>query len=214
MLNIERFVFNPFQVNTYVLWDDTGECIIIDPGCYTEPEMGELDDFIRRNDLKPVRLLNTHCHIDHIAGLATVSRKYGLKPEAHTDGALFIRHAEQTGYIYGFDRLETIDPEIPLKEGDIIRFGQSELNVIETPGHADGSICFISHSGKFIITGDVLFSQSIGRTDLPTGNYEKLIKNIREKILTLPVDYKVYPGHGPETTVGFEAYANPFLTGM
>jgi len=212
MLQIQRFVFNPFQVNTYVLWDDTKECAIIDPGCYEQAEENELYEFIVNKGLKPVRLLNTHCHIDHIAGLAVVSRKYGLKPEAHFDGTGFIRHAEQAGFIYGFDRLETIDPELPLNEGDIVRFGGSELEVIETPGHADGSICLISHAGKFIITGDVLFYQSIGRTDLPTGNYDLLIENIRQKILALPNDYKVYPGHGPETTIGFETYSNPFLT--
>ncbi len=102
-------------------------------------------------------------------------------------------------------------PELPLKEGDIIRFGHSELLVVETPGHADGSVCFICHSDKFVLTGDVLFSRSIGRTDLPTGDYDLLISNIREKLLILPPDYKVYPGHGPETTIGFEAYSNPFL---
>lgn len=211
MLQIERFVFNPFQVNTYLLWDDTKECAIIDPGCYSNAEAEELDGFIKARGLKPIRLINTHCHIDHIAGVAEVSRRYDLKFEAHFGGLPFIRHAEQTGYIYGFDRLETLDPQLPLGEKDVIRFGRSELRVIETPGHADGSLCFISHDDRFIITGDVLFYQSIGRTDLPTGNYDLLIRNIREKILTLPHDYKVYPGHGPDTTVGFETYSNPFL---
>lgn len=212
MPHIQRFVFNPFQVNTYVLWDDTKECAIIDPGCYNPEEENELFEFIRGKELKPARLLHTHCHIDHIAGMAAVSRKYGLKPEAHIDGTVFIRRAEQTGIIYGFDRLETIDPELPLNEGDVVRFGNSQLEVMETPGHANGSICLISHSGKFVITGDVLFYQSIGRTDFPTGNYDLLIKNIRAKILTLPPEYKVFPGHGPDTTVGFEMYSNPFLT--
>jgi glyoxylase-like metal-dependent hydrolase (beta-lactamase superfamily II) len=109
------------------------------------------------------------------------------------------------------DDLKTIDPELPLKEGDIIRLGKSELEVVETPGHAAGSVCFISHRDKFVITGDVLFYQSIGRTDLPTGDYDLLMKNIREKLLTLPGDYKVYAGHGPETTIGYESYSNPFL---
>jgi len=214
MINIERFAFNSFQVNTYVLWDDTKECAIVDPGCYDESEEEELFGFILKEGLKPVRLLNTHCHIDHIVGVASVSRKYNLKPEAHPDCLPFIRHAEKIGYVYGFDRLETMDPQLPLKAGDIIRFGKSELEIIETPGHANGSLCFISHEGKFIITGDVIFYQSIGRTDLPTGNYDVLIRNIREKILTLPRDYRIFAGHGPETTVGFEAYSNPFLTNV
>jgi hydroxyacylglutathione hydrolase len=211
MIQIHRFPFNPFQVNTYILWDETKECAIIDPGCYGPEEQDLLTRFISENELKPVRLINTHCHIDHIAGLAFVSREYGLKPEANPDGAGFIRHAEKAGFIYGFDQLETIDPELPLSEGQVIKFGGSELHVIETPGHADGSVCFISHTDKFVITGDVLFAQSIGRSDLPTGDYDLLMKNIREKLLTLPGDYKVYPGHGPETTIGYEAYSNPFL---
>lgn len=161
-----------------------------------------------------MRLLQTHCHVDHIAGMASVSRKYGLKPEAHPEGISFIRHAEKAGFVYGFDQLEAMVPELPLKEGDIVQFGNSGLRIIETPGHAAGSICFISDPDKLIITGDVLFYQSIGRTDLPTGDYDLLIKNIKEKILTLPFDYKVFPGHGPETTVGFEAYSNPFLTDL
>lgn len=211
MPNIHRFSFNPFQVNTFILWDETKECAIVDPGCYSKAEQDELRDFIRENGLKPVRLINTHCHIDHISGVAFVSREYGLKPEAHFDGIPFIRHSEKTSFIYGFDSLETTDPQLHLKEGDIIRFGNSELEVVEAPGHAAGSVCFISREGKFVITGDVLFHQSIGRTDLPTGDYDLLIRNIREKLLTLPPDYTVYAGHGPETTIGYEMYSNPFL---
>lgn len=211
MLNIHRFAFNPFQVNTFLLWDETKECAIIDAGCYGQAEHDELTRFISENGLKPARLLNTHCHVDHIAGVAFASREYGLKFEAHPDGMPFILNAEKTGFVYGFEKLEAIDPDLPLKEGDIIRFGNSELEVIETPGHANGSVCFISRADRFIITGDVLFYQSIGRTDFPTGDYDLLIKSITEKVLTLPPDYKVYPGHGPETTVGYEAYSNPFL---
>lgn len=211
MLNIQRFTFNPFQVNTFILWDETKECAIVDAGCYGPAEQAEITNFISKHNLKPVRLINTHCHIDHIAGVAFISRNYGLEFEAHEGGIRLIRHAEKAGFIYGFDNLETIDPKVLLKEGDVIRFGNSELSVIETPGHADGSVCFISHSEKFVITGDVLFHQSIGRSDLPTGNYDVLMKSIREKLLTLPPEYKVYPGHGPETTIGYEDYSNPFL---
>ena len=212
-MNIQRFAFNPFQVNTYILWDETRECAIIDPGCYGKEEENVITGFIAGHGLKPVRLINTHCHIDHIAGMAFISKTYDLKPEAHPDGFQFIQHSEKAGFIYGFDKLDTIYPEISLKEGQVIKFGNSELHVIETPGHADGSLCFISHTDKFVITGDVLFNQSIGRSDLPTGDYDLLMKNIFEKLLTLPGDYKVYPGHGPETTIGYEAYSNPFLNG-
>jgi len=211
MIHIERFALNPFQVNTYILWDETKECAIIDPGCYGQEEQELITGFIKENGLKPVRLINTHCHIDHIAGMAFVSKEYGLKPAAHPAGLPFIEHSKETGLVYGLDKLETITPELTLHEGDIIRFGNSELNVIETPGHADGSVCFISHADQFVFTGDVLFHQSIGRTDFPTGDYDVLIKSIREKLLTLPPDYKIYSGHGPETTIGYEAYSNPFL---
>ena len=211
MLNIQRLTFNPFQVNTFVLWDETKECAIVDAGCYGAAEQEELTGFISRHKLKPVKLINTHCHIDHIAGTAFASRAYQLDFMAHEGGIRLIRHAEKAGFIYGFEKLETIDPKVLLKEGDIVKFGNTELLVIETPGHADGSVCFISHKEKFVITGDVLFHQSIGRSDLPTGNYEVLMKSIREKLLTLPPEYKVYPGHGPETTIGYEAYSNPFL---
>jgi hydroxyacylglutathione hydrolase len=214
MIQIHRFAFNPFQVNTFILWDETKECAIIDAGCYSSGEEDEITGFIKENGLKPVRLLQTHCHIDHIAGMAFISHTYSLKAEAHPSGLEFIRHASKTGQTYGMYDLMTIVPELPLTEGDVISFGKSELYVIETPGHADGSVCFISHADKFVITGDVLFYQSIGRTDFPTGDYELLIKSIREKLLTLPQDYKVYPGHGPETTIGFESYSNPFLTDL
>jgi glyoxylase-like metal-dependent hydrolase (beta-lactamase superfamily II) len=211
MTQIQRFAFNPFQVNTYVIYDETHECVIIDPGCHTEEEKKMITGYIRENELKPVRLLQTHCHIDHIAGMVFISKEYGLKPEAHPSGLLFIHHSAKTAFVYGFDGLETMDPELPLKEGDSIRFGKTELEVVETPGHADGSVCFINHRDKYVVTGDVLFYQSIGRSDLPTGDYDLLIKNIREKLLSLPHDYTVYPGHGPETSIGFEAYSNPFL---
>jgi glyoxylase-like metal-dependent hydrolase (beta-lactamase superfamily II) len=211
MLNIQRLTFNPFQVNTYVIWDETRECAIVDAGCYGEAETARITSFITEQGLKPARLINTHCHIDHIAGVAFLSRHFGLDFEAHNGGLKLIHHSQKACFIYGFDHLETIEPKVHLKEGDIIRFGDSEMEVIETPGHADGSLCFISHRDQFVITGDVLFYQSIGRSDLPTGNYDVLMKSIREKLLTLPPDYTVYPGHGPETSIGFEANSNPFL---
>jgi glyoxylase-like metal-dependent hydrolase (beta-lactamase superfamily II) len=143
-----------------------------------------------------------------------VAKKYGLKLEAHQDGRHFVEHSKDNAFIYGFENFETLFPEIHIKEGDVIEWGNSALEVIDTPGHAAGSVCFINHPQKFAIVGDVLFYQSIGRTDLPTGDYDLLIKNINEKLLTLPRDYTVYSGHGPETTIGFEAYSNPFLTAL
>ena len=211
MIQVKKFIFNPFQVNTYLLWDETRECVIIDAGCSGKIEQKELTGFIEREGLKPVRLLNTHSHIDHIAGNAFVVEKYNLKLEAHPDGKPFIDHSQETAKTYDFVNFETVEPELPIHEGDVIKWGNSELEVVETPGHADGSVCFINRPQKFVISGDVLFYQSIGRTDFPTGDYDLLIDNIFKKLLTLPREYTVYPGHGPETTIGFEMYANPFL---
>jgi glyoxylase-like metal-dependent hydrolase (beta-lactamase superfamily II) len=211
MTEIKRFAFNPFQVNTYLLWDETKECAIVDPGCYEEEEKAALTGFIDEEGLKPVFLVNTHSHIDHIVGNKFISDTYGLAITAHGAGKRFAENAHQNAFIYGFSGVEFLPPQEPVKEGDKITFGNSELEVLDTPGHADGSICLVSHTDKFVIAGDVLFMQGIGRTDLPTGNYDLLLKNIKEKLFTLGNDYTVYPGHGPETTIGMEKNSNPFL---
>jgi len=212
MITIKKFVFNPFQVNTYVVFDETKECAIIDPGCSTRVEHSSLVDFIENEGLRPVHILNTHSHIDHVAGNAFVADTYNLEVSAHNDGTVFIDRFEETGHIYGFEIDKVVYPQIPLHEGTDIRFGESALEVLETPGHAIGSVCFVNREQKFVIVGDVLFYQSIGRTDLPTGNYNALIENIFEKLFTLGDDYMVYCGHGPETSIGFERMSNPFLT--
>ena len=214
MPQIKRFIFNLFQVNTYILYDESGECVIIDAGCYGVSEEEEIAGFVEKSGLKPVRLLNTHSHIDHITGNMFISRKYGLKLEAHPDGGHFVRHAPEDAAVFGFDDIEPLMPEVALTEGGLIRFGNSELEIIETPGHAAGSVCFINHQGKFVITGDVLFRQSIGRTDLFSGDFDTLVDSIRNKLFTLPKDYTVYPGHGPETSIGIEMYSNPFLADL
>lgn len=211
MIKIKKFTFNAFQVNTYLLYDESNECVIIDPGCYDEAEKEELTEFIRSNGLIPVRLLNTHSHIDHIVGNRFITEKYTLKLEAHPGGTKFIDHSDQTAFIYGFEGVKMKQIDLHLKEGDNIHFGNSVLEVLETPGHANGSVCFLSREQKFVITGDVLFYQSIGRTDLPDGNYKTLLNSIEQKLLTLDNQYVVYPGHGPETTIGFERMSNPFL---
>ncbi len=214
MTNVRIFVFNPFEVNTYVIWDETKECAIIDPGCSTDKERSEITQFIKDEGLHPSKLLNTHSHIDHIAGNAFIAKTYGLALEADTDGAQFIEHSVKTGEIYGFGEMEVIYPEKSLEEGEIIHFGNTELEVVYTPGHADGSVCFICRKAEFVISGDVLFYQTIGRTDLPTGDYKLLISNIQNKLLTLPKNYTVYPGHGPKTSIGFEMASNPFLADL
>ena len=211
MINIQKFVFNAFQVNTYVLSDDTGECVIIDPGCSDGVESLQLMDYLKNNGLKPVRVLLTHTHIDHVIGCNAVEELLNIGPEAHKAGLVFLEHSVTTAQTYGLD-LEK-NPEVSkfITEGEDIIFGNSRLEVLYTPGHADGSVCFLSREDGFVIVGDVLFQMSIGRTDFPTGSFDVLKKSIFEKLFILAEDTVVYSGHGPETSIGFEKNNNPFL---
>ncbi len=211
MITVKSFCFNSFEENTYVLSDASGECLIIDPGCHMEEEEKELSGYISENNLKPVRLINTHCHIDHILGNSFIAGKYTLKLEAN-ENELPVLSA--SGYVSQMYQIQlNPSPEIDkfINEGDIINFGNSELEVFFTPGHSPGSLTFYSREDKFIISGDVLFERSIGRTDLPGGDYDTLITSIITKLLPLGDDVKVYSGHGNSTTVGSEKSHNPFL---
>lgn len=212
MINFQRFTFNDFQVNTYLLWDETKECLIVDAACYSEEEQKSLSAFINSNNLKPVKFVNTHNHIDHILGNPFVKKQYNIPLYSHKAGDLFIRMAQSSGTIFGIQVKETVSPEHYVEEGDILTFGNSELKIIYTPGHADGSICLYAAEEKTLIAGDVLFQGGIGRTDLPTGNFDLLDKNIREKLYALEDNVRVLPGHGPETTIGEEKVSNPFIT--
>jgi hydroxyacylglutathione hydrolase len=212
MLGISTFIFNAFGVNTYLLYDETGECVIIDPACQYPHEEQELSGFIEANGLKPVRMINTHAHIDHILGNTFVCEKYNLKPEAHIAGLKFYEVAPSSGSVFGISVGKIMTPTDFLKEGDIINISNSSLKILYTPGHADGSICLLNDIDGYVITGDVLFRESIGRTDLPTGNLDTLLESIRLKLFTLPDRYIVYPGHGPTTTIGFEKRNNPFIS--
>lgn len=212
MIQIKKFTFNPVQENTFVVYDETGECAIIDAGCYFENERKELDQFISEKQLKPVRLINTHCHFDHIMGITHCRTKYHLQFEIHLDEAPLIEQAVEHGDLFGIP-VEPIDPtDLFFREGDRITFGSSFLEVIEAPGHSPGGVVFYNPEQKILIAGDVLFYGSIGRTDLPGGSFELLTGNIKTKLLTLPEETVVYCGHGPETTIGFEKKNNPFLT--
>jgi len=209
---IRSFVNNPYQENTYILYDDTRECAIIDPGMYTAPEQNAVTNFIRDNQLKPVLLLNTHCHIDHVLGNKFVFDQYGLKPQFHP-GELPVlsavpSYAPQMGIRYELSPL----PDHFLSETGTVSFGNAELELIFAPGHSPAHLCFYDEADNLLIGGDVLFKGSIGRTDLMGGNYDQLIENIEQKLFTLPADCTVYPGHGPETTIGFEKKHNPFFT--
>ncbi|NQU35546.1 MAG: MBL fold metallo-hydrolase [Bacteroidetes bacterium] len=211
MITLKRFAFNPFQVNTYILSDETGECVIIDAGMQGQREEDALEEYINNHNLKPVMLILTHAHIDHIIGNSFVADKYKLKLTAHKDCVPFLKNASAHAANFGLtlDNVKEIDDFVD--EDSEIKFGNSTLKVLFTPGHANGSVCFYSPKDKFVITGDVLFNQSIGRTDLPTGDYDLLQKSIWEKLFTLPDETVAYPGHGPETTIGSEKVNNPFV---
>jgi hydroxyacylglutathione hydrolase len=210
-LKIESFTFNPFSENTYVLYDDTKECVVIDPGCSNKTEQQELQDFIKTNELKVVRLLNTHCHIDHVLGNKFVADTYGVPLEIHEDDLPVLRSVPTYSAAYGFPQYQEVLPEKFLKEGEDVAFGNTKLQVLFTPGHAPGHVVFYHPESQNLIGGDVLFQRSIGRTDLPGGDYDTLIQSIKTKLFTLPEEVTVHPGHGPSTTIGEEKASNPFL---
>ena len=214
MLKLKSFVFSPIQENTYLLYNEFNDCMIIDPGCYFSEEKDELKDFITQSNFKPQMLLNTHCHLDHVFGNKFVAETWGLTLNLHEQEKKLLDYAPTSGLMYNMPFDNYAGDYIYLKEGDIITLGEDELAVIEAPGHSPGHICFYCAKQNFIISGDVLFNRSIGRTDLPGGNHQTLLKNIREKLFVLPDETVVYSGHGPETTIGEEKKYNPFLNGL
>jgi glyoxylase-like metal-dependent hydrolase (beta-lactamase superfamily II) len=211
MLEIQCFTFNPFQENTYLLINEKKDCIIIDPGCYFEEERKELLAYIEKEGLNVTRLLNTHCHLDHIFGNRLVAKTYGVGLEIHMLDKIVLDRSPEIGKMYNVPFEPSVEPARYLEEGEKIQLGDDELVILLTPGHSPGSVCFYCAAQLFIIGGDVLFYQSIGRTDLPGGNHQTLINSIQEKLFVLPDDVTVYPGHGKSTTIGFEKRSNPFL---
>lgn len=212
MIQIKTFIFNPFQVNTYLLYDESGEGVIIDAACHDSREQEMLVSAIEKEGIKPVRLLNTHCHVDHLMGNRFISEKYNLSPESCSDDNFLIEQAVEQGRMFGLETEASPRPQNYLKEGDTIKFGNSTLDVLEVPGHSPGSLAFYSERDKICITGDALFNGSIGRTDLPGGNYETLISSITNKLLVLPDDVKIFPGHQSSSTIGKERASNPFFS--
>lgn len=209
---VTSLTYNPFQENTIIVTNKDKECIIFDPGCYHSYEEKNMAKFIYENGLRPVRLINTHCHLDHIFGNAFVHAEYGLLPELHSGELEVLQRAPEVSATYGVPFPKpSPEPFAFLEEGDVITLGELSLVTIFTPGHSPASLCFYCESKGFLVGGDVLFRDSIGRTDLPGGDHKTLLKNIREKIFTLPDETVVYPGHGPQTTVGYEKKNNPFF---
>jgi len=211
MLGVKAFTFNPVQENTYVLYNGKAQCCIIDPGCYFPEENQELKAVIEKGGWKPVLLLNTHCHLDHVFGNQFIYDTWGLKLHIHEKEKPVLDFAPQSGMMWQMPFDNYTGPLEYLKEGSTIQIGDERLEIRFTPGHSPGSVSFYHEAGGFIIGGDVLFNGSIGRTDLPGGNFDVLIKSIQTEFFTLPDETKVYSGHGPMTTVGFEKMNNPFV---
>jgi len=211
MLKVKTFVFNAFQVNTYIIYAENRDCIIIDPACSNANEISKLLNYLETEKLNAIMVVNTHAHVDHILANADITEKLVIKLAAHPNSSYFYLNAQSFSAALGLKLDKVVFPDIELQDKDSIKLGDSEITILYTPGHADGSICLYSKEGHFVISGDLIFYASIGRTDFPTGNFETLSKSIKEKIYTLPDDTIIYPGHGPSTSVGFEKYNNPFV---
>ncbi len=212
MVTLKPFVFTAFQENTFVLFDESLECVIVDPGMSDPGENGEIAQYITDNQLKPIAMLNTHCHIDHILGCRYIKDTYGVPFYVHPEEQVLLERAAEFGEFFGMQVDPPPMPDQFITEKDIFRFGESELILLHVPGHSPGSLSLYSKQDGFVVVGDALFSGSIGRTDLPGGDYNTLISNIKNKLLTLPRDVIAFPGHGPSTTIGNEYDTNPFLT--
>jgi hydroxyacylglutathione hydrolase len=211
MLSVKAFTFNPVLENTYILYNEKKLCCIIDPGCYFDEEKEELKNFIGKAGLEPVLLLNTHCHLDHIFGNKFVNNTWGLLLHINENEKKVLELGPASGLMYNLP-FENYDAELKfLKPGSNIHLGSDELEVRFTPGHSPGSVSFYNEPGQFVVSGDVLFNGSIGRTDLPGGDYDTLVNSIENQLFVLPDDVKVYSGHGPVTSIGFEKMNNPFV---
>jgi hydroxyacylglutathione hydrolase len=212
MLQVKSFTFNPFQENTYVVYNNAKQAIIIDPGMYQPSEEKQLFDFIAHHQLQPIQIINTHCHLDHIFGIHTCMQQYNIQLGFHALEQQIYDWAPQAGLKYGVPVHHSPAPAFYINPDDKINIGEDQLQVLFTPGHSPGHICFYSAASNFVIAGDVIFASSIGRTDLPGGDFDTLIRSIHQQIITLPDSTKIYSGHGPATTVGIERMNNPYIT--
>jgi glyoxylase-like metal-dependent hydrolase (beta-lactamase superfamily II) len=209
-MNIKTFVFNSFQVNTYLIHNNN-EAIIIDPACYSEEEKRSLLEYVDKMKLSVKMAINTHAHVDHILGNAFVKETFNCLLYAHKDSEMYFKQAPSYASVFGLDASDIGLPDENLQEGQQMNFGETSFQVIYSPGHAEGSICLYFAKENILFSGDVLFKEGIGRSDLPGGNHDLLIQNIESKLFTLPAETTVYPGHGPSTTIGEEKENNPFF---
>ena len=210
-MQLHKFEFNPFYENTYILYDETGEAIIIDPGCYEPYEQAELTNFITKNQLKPVAVVNTHCHIDHVLGNAFCKRQFGIPLQIPVGEQEVLDAVPTYSSNYGFQRYEQAEVDSHFENEGKLSFGQTELKILYAPGHAPGHLMFLHEESKQLIAGDVIFRQSIGRTDLPGGDFDTLEHSIKTQVYTLADEVTIFPGHGPSTTIGYEKQHNPFV---
>ena len=211
MIKVEHFTFNPLQENTYVVSNEKGDALIIDPGCYFTAEQETLQNHIKQQQLTPVQLFNTHCHLDHVFGNKWVANYYGLELYLHPEEENVLAWAPTSGLGWGLSFDNYKGPLHFLKPGGTIKLGQDALTILFTPGHSPGSLSFYCEAQQILISGDVLFKESIGRSDLPGGNQTLLLQSIREQLFVLPNDTVVYSGHGPTTTIGHEKMYNPYV---
>ncbi|WP_407523431.1 MBL fold metallo-hydrolase [Lacibacter sp. MH-610] len=212
MFTVKAFTFSPVQENTYLLYNEQGETIVIDPGCYFQEERDVLHSFITQNQLRPVLLLNTHCHLDHVFGNKWIHETWNLLLHIHPNEKQVLDYAPASGLMWGLPFDNYTGEPVYLNEAERLQLGEDELVLIYAPGHSPGHLCFYCKKQQFLIGGDVLFYESIGRTDLPGGDHATLISNIQNKLFCLPDETVVYSGHGPATTIGHEKKHNPFLS--
>jgi len=213
MLNVKIFQFNPLQENTYLVYDNQKNCLIFDPGCYFDNERDVLVDFISKNGLLPVQLWNTHCHLDHVFGNKFIHEEYGLFLHIHEGEKKVLDRAPESGLMWNIPFDNYNGPINSIKAETSFDFGGEKVQILETPGHSPASISFYFPNSGFVIAGDVLFRESVGRTDLPGANPDTLVRSILEKLYTLPEETVVYSGHGIPTTIGHEKRCNPFVKG-
>ncbi len=211
-LHIAKFTFNPFQENTFIVYTDTQQAVIIDPGCYFPEEEQRIDQFLKDNNLNLLAVLGTHAHLDHVFGVNYFMDKYSIPYYLHKDDIVVLNSFEQSGAKYGIPNLiKRHQPTHNLTPDETLQIGDIELKVLHTPGHAPGHVVFYSEENGFVINGDVLFAGSYGRTDLPGGHEQTLVKSIKEIMFNLPDNTLVCCGHGPETTIANEKNTNPIL---
>ena len=211
-MKIARLIFNPLQENTYVVWDETLEAVVIDAGNMSEKENATLEQFLSERGLKPVYALNTHGHFDHLMGVEFLRGRYGAKFAVSSKDKFLVESAKQNAAMFGIgggDIVEVID--VDLEGMESIKFGQTELQIITTPGHTPGHVALYEPQSKVLFTGDTLFRESIGRTDLPGGDYSWIMRSIIDNLLPLGDEVKIYPGHGDESNIGHESMYNPFV---